>query len=856
MKKLLLLLLLPVMSNGAFAQLVITPATAAQMVQTLAGPGVVVSNITFSGTLSLGAAALFSNGNTTNIGINNGVLLTTGLATNAIGPNTSPSLGTNQAGAGDPALDALITPILTHDACILEFDIIPICDTLRFNYVFASEEYLEWVGLNIEDVFAFFISGPGIIGQQNIALAPVSLQPVQIGTINNVTNSAYYVDNPSGSPTIQYDGFTTVLTAEIIIQQCQTYHIKLAIADGSDFIYDSGVFLKQGTLSCFGVNIQASTSGNNGIDAIEACQNGLFQICLSNPQPTPFTFHYTIGGTATYGVDYNAIPDSVVFPPGVQCVSFTVIPTIDGLPEGTETIKLYYTPSNCANIDSAFINVLDLYTINAGPDMGFCTGDSVQIGTPTIPNTRYHWSPTLGLSNDTISNPWVQFVNTDTVPHYYLYYRTDSIQTCSNWDSVTVTVYPQIVPLAGNDITLCGGANGLIGSYTKAGYAYSWSPATGLTGANTAQPTVNDTNTTSAPVVYTYIVTGSQGGCTGKDTVLVTILPAPIADAGPPHSLCPDETIPMGSPSVAGYTYSWLPTSGLSATNISNPNITLTPPGTYTYTLTAGGTGCSDTATVAITVKPLPVSNAGSDISICSGSSGSLGAPFTTGYSYSWNPPSGLNNSTASDPSVSLLNTASTDIVSDFIVTSTLAGCKSADTVQVLTHATPVSAIHADPDTICLNKVATVTYGGATLNTPDYTWQWSGANVESGSGPGPYTISWGDLGSKTISLVVSDYGCASTPASVTLITRDCTIEPSNILTPDGDGQNDYFHIVNMDVNPHSRLLIFNRWGKKIYETDFYKNDWDGGPHIHAGVYFYVLTLTDGTEQRGTVTVMK
>ena len=159
----------------------------------------------------------------------------------------------------------------------LEFDFETCSDTVQFNYVFASEEYPEYVNENVNDLFAFFISGPGIPGgTQNIAVLPngggvVSIDNIHPSGVNVSGNSyppvnpQYYVNNTNGS-TIQYDGFTKKLTA-IAAVECNTiYHLKMAIADVGDGVWDSGIFLEANSfIGSSPVNIDYTISNNHTI---------------------------------------------------------------------------------------------------------------------------------------------------------------------------------------------------------------------------------------------------------------------------------------------------------------------------------------------------------------------------------------------------------------------------------------------------------------------------------------------------------------------------------------------------------------------------------------------------------------
>ena len=223
----------------------------------LLGGGIVGSSHSFIGDPNqIG----FFNGVNSNLAIDSGVVLSSGNILELIGPNSSGSTSTPFSGAGDPTLDLVVGPIdYTNDAAVLEFDFVPTSDVISFKYVFGSEEYLEFV-TSFNDAFGFFLSGPNPSGgnyiDQNLAIVPGTTNtPVSIFNVNNISNSTYYVDNGTGAtapqnsdPTvIQFDGFTTPLTATAAVNCGDTYHIKIVVADVNDFAYDSGVFLEAGS---------------------------------------------------------------------------------------------------------------------------------------------------------------------------------------------------------------------------------------------------------------------------------------------------------------------------------------------------------------------------------------------------------------------------------------------------------------------------------------------------------------------------------------------------------------------------------------------------------------------------------
>jgi len=238
---LVLLVMHPAKSQVLEVSSAITPE---EMVEILIGSGLNYENVVFTGADSSRGQFWGGPGN---IGLGNGIMLTSGKIDLAPGPNTMTGAGAISNAEGDADLEQLCPGGISYDACVLEFDFVPFYEYVWFQFVFASEEYPEYVGSAFNDVFGFFISGPGISGPfsnnaKNIALILDTEIPVSINNVNQDVNPEYFVENDSDF--IQYDGFTTVLTAESTVIPMETYHIKLAIGDIADFIFDSGVFLQ------------------------------------------------------------------------------------------------------------------------------------------------------------------------------------------------------------------------------------------------------------------------------------------------------------------------------------------------------------------------------------------------------------------------------------------------------------------------------------------------------------------------------------------------------------------------------------------------------------------------------------
>ncbi len=228
-------------STKAMAITVTTTGDASTLASEILGSGIVLSGApTYTGAAI--ASGTFTGGFASGIGIDSGIILTSGDASLAPGPNSGGGTTGNNGLSGDIDLTALVGAP-THDATVLEFDFMHAGGNLFFNYVFASEEYNEYVGSEFNDVFAFYLDGV------NIALIPGTSTPVAINNVNNGSYPSLYNDNSPGPFDIEYDGFTDVFTAEALGVGAGVHTIKLAIADTSDHILDSAVFIQSGTFS-------------------------------------------------------------------------------------------------------------------------------------------------------------------------------------------------------------------------------------------------------------------------------------------------------------------------------------------------------------------------------------------------------------------------------------------------------------------------------------------------------------------------------------------------------------------------------------------------------------------------------
>jgi hypothetical protein len=310
--------------NFQFKSLTDPTLTAQQLANQLVGGGVQISNVVYTGAAI--AAGTFSTGSNI-IGFNNGIVLSTGSIRNVIGPNCATGITAENKTAGDTDLNTIVgTGHTTNDAAVLEFDFVPKTSTLTFSYVFASDEYNEFVG-EFNDVFAFFVNGT------NIALLPgvTPPTPVSINTVNLTSNTKFFINNDMQSPAVapvdtEMDGLTVVLTATAQVNANQTNHMKLAIADADDFAVDSNVFIEAGSLSSSTLTF-SPTSVNFGNQPVNT---------TTGKQPI------TVTNVGTAAVNITSIAASAGFGETDNCVG--ALPA-----SGTCTIQATFTPTSATN---------------------------------------------------------------------------------------------------------------------------------------------------------------------------------------------------------------------------------------------------------------------------------------------------------------------------------------------------------------------------------------------------------------------------------------------------------------------------------------------------------------------------
>ncbi len=563
--------LLLISSRISFAQLTTNTGVNPQaLVQnTLIGPGVTVSNITFNGSPS--SIGSFS-GTGTNLGIANGIIITTGTVIDngngPHGPNNQAGAGQTNGGAGSTLLSGIIGGGQTYDAAILEFDFIPYSDTVRFKYVFGSDEYPEFAPPNnssYNDVFGFFIAGPGITGLQNIARLPNNGSIVSINNVNEITNPTFFNFNGDGTTSpynsspfyIQYDGFTDVLEAVSSVQCGETYHLILALADVGDGQWDSGIFLEANSLTSktpVDLDYTISQSLFSNPDWIaEGCVNATVTLSRQTNLSTQLTIPIQITGTATNGLDFSGVPASIVFAPGQSSVSFTLTALYDNLTEGLETISLVFPLVDpCGNITplilDLFIQDIPPLTVQINATTINCPGENVVLSTSISGGL----APFSYLWNTGAQTPTINFT-----PSVSASYSVEVSGICSNQPSsanimVTVPVFQPLTISVNNDITeICPYIPVLLDITPTGGsgiYSFEWLE-------NTTQISSLDTVTVSPSLSTSFVATVTDNcGSVASETVIYTISSPPlIVTTSPAIEICPGDSAFISASASGGY---------------------------------------------------------------------------------------------------------------------------------------------------------------------------------------------------------------------------------------------------------------------------------------------------------------
>jgi gliding motility-associated-like protein len=643
---------------------------------------------------------------------------------------------------------------------------------------------------------------------------------------------------------------------------------------------------------------------------------GAFNPATAGPGVHTINYSYTDGNGCTNDADQNITVNSV------PAVSFSSLPAFcenapvyaltEGSPAGgiyagpgvtdpdfnpasagvgTAALTYTYTDVNgCTDLANQTVIVLAIPTVTASADATICEGDNTTISA-TGTAASYNWDNGLGAGASHVVSP--ASATTYTVTGTGTNGCTSSDDVVVNVNSLPVINFPAL-----SDICVNAAPFALSGA-TPAGGIYS---GTGVTGG-TFDPSAAGTG--NHLITYTYT---DGNSCTnfGSSNQFVYSAPSVTANATA-TDLC--EGSPLTLTGGGAVSYSW--------DNGVTDGVAFVPAvGTITYTVTGiDANACQNTGQVAVTVHALPAVNAGTDQTICEGTSIILSGSGAD--SYVWN--NGVTNGSAFTPAAGVLT---------YIVTGTdIFSCQNSDDVVITVNPLPDLVVSPD-ETFCLGETLILTAGGAatfdwnsgaassssfsltplgttivsvtgtsmgctstatiTLTLDDPSLIDAGPDVTICSGFSTYLVATGGVsyawnGPGALNVPGDSYGfivdssawyyvtattansCSYTDSVYVTASTDavCTIEPLTTFSPNGDAVNDVWKIQGITAFPENTVTIVNRWGDVVFEESNYDNEtimWDGtlpgGSEAPEGTYFYVIELTGGPSSTGWIQLLK
>lgn len=796
----------------------------------------------------------------------------------------------------DSDLSAITSNNVTNGA-IIEFDFIPEGDTLSFSYIFTSAEYQSYTCSNFNDVFGFFISGPGISGPftnnaQNIAVIPNSNNiPVGINTVNSGNNpdyggncasanpnwqsdSQYWTNsyngtyNMSGNPLSSYNGSTVELTANASVICGETYHIKLAISNVSDQALNSGVFLKAGSFSSEPLveltGVSTNTSVLSDTVMVAGCDQGTF--CFeraSGDISDTAIVHYNLLGSAVVVVDYGLpnVPnngDSIIFLPGETEFCLDIVPTDDGAASGIENVIISSYAINACG-DTTFTTAElwiakepEMPEPDAGLDFVVCNGDVGTLnGSLTSQVNHHEW--TYSGPGNVIFTPNTTDLTAEVAfdtPGEYIFFLTETNDTCSysGMDSVIVA-YGEVSISVSNDTTVCQNgeatlsASGLGGSTLT--YHWGHTPNTG------SVQSVLPTQQTD----YTVFVETEDGCISETETITVNVLPPLDVTSSPWQSVCPGDSAVLTSLASGGnggpYTYVWTDPNGL-VVGTGN-TITVIPTETTIYTVTAED-NCESTpatSTSEVNYDPLPeVLFTVTDPAICTPAVFEVINLSDTSLidEMYWK----ISNGTqyANEDTI-LVEIAQAGLYNVELIIVTPNGCIDSSSINNMLEVYPLPdpsfSYYPSPVTI-LNT--NVTFQNATTGAAYYDWTFEGGNPGYSSMKNPTSkFPEGYLDEYDVQLIAtSEYNCVDTLIKTIEVLPDVQLYVPNTFTPDGDGFNELWNVYIQGVDIYNFTLeVYNRWGERVWESHDIEYGWDGtygGKIVPSGTYIWKIRGAD------------
>ncbi|MBI4646661.1 MAG: gliding motility-associated C-terminal domain-containing protein, partial [Bacteroidia bacterium] len=525
---------------------------------------------------------------------------------------------------------------------------------------------------------------------------------------------------------------------------------------------------------------------------------------------------------ANAGIDLTVCAGTSVILSGSGAVSYTwdngVTDVVAFTPTATTTYTVTGTDAiGCMDTDDVTVTVNPLPNADAGNDTTVVFGTGVSL--TASGGGTYLWN-----TADTTATIFVYA--TDTTP----YYVTVTLNGCSDVDSVTVNII-NLYAEAGPDTFICAG--NIITLHGQGGGGYIWYVGT---------DTLYSQDIIVSPLLTTeYFLCVTTGAICIMDSITVTVNPLPAVNLGADQIACSDSTITLDA-GVGFNTYTW-------STGGTNQTINIITSGTYSVTVTDTA-NCTATDTVMLIVYPVPQINAvTTGISCYSNGDGSIDLTISNGtapYLFQWNSGSTTEDLSALVPGIYIVNV--TDVNNCSAVDS--ASITSPEQLLLSYTITDESCVDVSDGRIDLN---------VTGGTPAYSYLWGNGSTSgnlSGISAGTYSVSVFDANNCT----------TERNFEIIAITDTCNQVPGwfipNVFSPNNDGLNDILYVRGSAIRK-IELVIYDRWGQKIFETTSLDKGWDGrfrGKELAPAVFVWNVHILffDGSEvtEHGNITIIK
>lgn len=498
--------------------------------------------------------------------------------------------------------------------------------------------------------------------------------------------------------------------------------------------------------------------------------------------------------------------------------------------------------NNCVNTDQITVFVGAALIPDAGADASICLNDPLQY--TASGGNNYVWTDENNtvVSSSASYNPPTNSVGT------FEYYLEATSGSCSGNDTVIVTVN-QLPTAAINPISsLCAGDS--VELIASGGTSYSWDQGLGAGQSQWIQPNTGTSN-------YTVTVTDANG-CEDTESIQVLVNALPVILASADQEICEGQTANISASSNNGGTvFTWNNGVGTGANQNVSPNQT-----TMYVVVGVDANMCENSDSVLITVNNLPVIDTSSmqvEDADCVNGGGTI-----SGISFIGN---GAFSPVWTENGIQIGNTTSIGSLTQGSYTLTVTdinGCESQvdinvgfiDLSSLNANNDSTSAFPNTPTSINAYINDTGDINTITIITPPV----NGMATYNGNGMFTYTSNNGFMGIDSLVYEICDAICPDACERATIyfwINDKSPVDVPNGFTPNGDGHNDYFVILNLEQYPENELLIYNRWGDPVYQAAPYNNDWDGstandkltlrGNKVVDGTYFFVLKLGEGYE---------